>query len=480
LKQPDEDKTIIQRLRDLLQDVQKNLPSFSTTHKEAWEVMLKRAETHSETLEDPKEAIDACRELLAVAPHAYNAMRILIKLLSDTKQYVAITDYLRELYQHSDEKGPNSLAKLFHYCSKEDEFHHQISSAIKTHSNGTHVSKLTQMVDSAFKEAFTLTTSEEICERVYIRYYHGLLLYYSIPDGESILRAIDLWQSNVSEPDPSGGTSIDWIRSRSARKLTETLLVVCKNSGWDRDSVEECLNRFKRLQDGRKEILGKQEDLLVARICQESEHRKADVKEWVKEYVRQALVFLKDKDKGNDWYGYQLLAEVLLPIDQKNALAAWMKIGPHDRAHDTSSASDGADDSDALSRSSSDSDDSDDSHRYGPVAYICDGECGHTWTYATDMYWCRECVEVAFDEKCLKKLQAQELSWRVCRHDHDFVHVPSWDGKAAKAVDADHIQVGNEEPILVKDWVARLEHLYCEDDGGYQDEETQKNTQISK
>jgi hypothetical protein len=45
----------------------------------------------------------------------------------------------------------------------------------------------------------------------------------------------------------------------------------------------------------------------------------------------------------------------------------------------------------------------------GPVGYNCDGRCGTSWSYADDIYVCRECKDVQFDKGCFDSLKAGTL-----------------------------------------------------------------------
>lgn len=58
-----------------------------------------------------------------------------------------------------------------------------------------------------------------------------------------------------------------------------------------------------------------------------------------------------------------------------------------------------------------------------PPGYQCDGRCGTHWTYANDMYICKECHDVQFDERCLKLLRAGKLEQQVCSKTHEMLHV---------------------------------------------------------
>ena len=152
------------------------------------------------------------------------------------------------------------------------------------------------------------------------------------------------------------------------------------------------------------------------------------MKRCVKPYITEAFGILTDGEPSNDWYGYYLLAGILSCINEENALAAWKMIRFSCRAHGPTDLSDGDSISDAVSLHSSDSDDS----GYKEISYQCYGACGHSAIFAEDMYYCRECNDVQFDEECLHKLKSSKLEWRVCRHDHESIQIPKWDSEAAK------------------------------------------------
>jgi hypothetical protein len=63
----------------------------------------------------------------------------------------------------------------------------------------------------------------------------------------------------------------------------------------------------------------------------------------------------------------------------------------------------------------------------GDIHLRFDGQCGHTWTFADDIYVCRDCLDVQFEEGCLKKLREGTLERKICGKGHSFLHVPKWD-----------------------------------------------------
>jgi hypothetical protein len=87
----------------------------------------------------------------------------------------------------------------------------------------------------------------------------------------------------------------------------------------------------------------------------------------------------------------------------------------------------------------------------GPLHYSCGGRCGKSWSYADDIYVCRECVDVQFDAPCLQKLQSNELTRDVCDRSHTFLHVPAWTPEVMKRAEAGKILV-HGQVVDIKEW----------------------------
>ncbi|KAL4959938.1 uncharacterized protein BDV14DRAFT_205219 [Aspergillus stella-maris] len=62
-----------------------------------------------------------------------------------------------------------------------------------------------------------------------------------------------------------------------------------------------------------------------------------------------------------------------------------------------------------------------------PVFAICDGNCGHYWETANQMWWCKDCINLTFDKDCFQQLQNGTLPLKVCDKNHEFLKVASWD-----------------------------------------------------
>lgn len=90
--------------------------------------------------------------------------------------------------------------------------------------------------------------------------------------------------------------------------------------------------------------------------------------------------------------------------------------------------------------------------KHGMLGQYCDGFCGHTWTFADDMYACKDCIDIQFERNCLEKLRNGTLERKVCGKRHDFLYVPKWDDEEHAKIPEGMVKVG-EEVVAVKDWL---------------------------
>ncbi|KAL4906693.1 hypothetical protein BDW74DRAFT_136595 [Aspergillus multicolor] len=59
-----------------------------------------------------------------------------------------------------------------------------------------------------------------------------------------------------------------------------------------------------------------------------------------------------------------------------------------------------------------------------PIFAICDGGCGRYWQDASEMWWCKDCINLTFDRECFEQLRAGTLPLKICGKDHAFLEVP--------------------------------------------------------
>jgi hypothetical protein len=93
----------------------------------------------------------------------------------------------------------------------------------------------------------------------------------------------------------------------------------------------------------------------------------------------------------------------------------------------------------------------------------CDGRCGFDWTYASEMYCCRDCIGFQFEAGCYAKIQAGTLRRKVCDKSHEFFFVPKWDHERMDAVPKGSVPVG-AEVLTLEEWKGRIRKRYVEFD----------------
>lgn len=213
--------------------------------------------------------------------------------------------------------------------------------------------------------------------------------------------------------------------------------------------------------------------LLLARLYSLS-GKQQEARKQIRHYIRSALEILSDEDPDNDHDGFKSLAVALSPIDDVNALAAWSLLGPDDppteeeeqeekkeegsEAGSEKQEASAAEDDNAKEQAQETNSNQEKKapvERTGQLGYSCDGSCGHRWTYADDMYVCKDCVDTQYTEACLEKVTSGEMARKGCQPNHDFLHVPKWDDEAHKEIPKDSVKVG-EQILSIKDWLKQL------------------------
>lgn len=67
-----------------------------------------------------------------------------------------------------------------------------------------------------------------------------------------------------------------------------------------------------------------------------------------------------------------------------------------------------------------------------PVFAVCDANCGHGWTTASEMWWCRDCINLTFDQNCYQRLKNGTLQLNICDQQHEFLFIPKLDEEMMK------------------------------------------------
>lgn len=96
-----------------------------------------------------------------------------------------------------------------------------------------------------------------------------------------------------------------------------------------------------------------------------------------------------------------------------------------------------------------------------PIFAICDGGCGHFWEDASEMWWCRDCINLTFDKKCYEQLQNDTLPLKVCDKDHEFFKVPEWDDSVLRGRPKGSVPFAGHA-ISLEEWKKKILNQYID------------------
>jgi hypothetical protein len=107
-----------------------------------------------------------------------------------------------------------------------------------------------------------------------------------------------------------------------------------------------------------------------------------------------------------------------------------------------------------------DSDDDDDNNNppFTPF-YFCDGRCGKQWTYADDLWMCKDCLDTHLDAVCYQKLKEGSLDVVVCDISHHHLHVPPFEAREWRRREAGTILVAGQY-ITSRKWINQIRAVW--------------------
>ncbi|KAL0260736.1 hypothetical protein SLS55_004426 [Diplodia seriata] len=419
----------------------KDLATIEEGPDSVWQELLRLFGECCEHLSKPEEEIEALEKFLNHFPKHWDAIKRKIHLMVQVGELEDVVKFLQSFCVPSTGTEQNLVGELFVQCADSDDFHHDIAYAAQQ-------SEKMGLVEQGYGAAES-AAHKDLDALTRLRYFHGIALFYQGDQGADILRAIKLWEENFCQVTDEDSWDARQFKYKSAKKLAAGYFHRCKRSNWDTEVADECTKKLTELRKRYPDDFGLYESMIFSRIYERIRNSEA-FNECVRVHLRDALDLLCDDDPNNDWQGYFGLAEALSFIDEKNALAAWSLITPYETERAVMTLEDGEEAPDGPKSSFGSS---------GPLFNTCDGSCGHAWTFADDMYYCRECADVQFEKNCLTQLQNRQLKWRICSHDHEFIHIPPWDEEAARARGKDHVIVGGER-MEIKAWLASIKAQY--------------------
>ncbi|KAI1023732.1 hypothetical protein LB504_005215 [Fusarium proliferatum] len=97
--------------------------------------------------------------------------------------------------------------------------------------------------------------------------------------------------------------------------------------------------------------------------------------------------------------------------------------------------------------------------------YFCNGNCGGTWDFETDINICKYCWDTPFCQNCLPLLQQGTSKMLACDARHKWLHVPRWNLRESTGLRDGTVMMGGEivdgrhvggQRVKVKEWLSTI------------------------
>ncbi|EWG48923.1 hypothetical protein FVEG_08568 [Fusarium verticillioides 7600] len=106
---------------------------------------------------------------------------------------------------------------------------------------------------------------------------------------------------------------------------------------------------------------------------------------------------------------------------------------------------------------------------YGDIVinwrYYCNGNCGRTWDFETDINICKYCWDTPFCQNCLPLLQQGTSKMLACDASHKWLHVPRWNLRESTGLRDGTVMMGGEivdgqriggQRVKIKEWLSTI------------------------
>lgn len=397
---------------------------------------------------DGGKAFAIYEQILRDHPTDYEAALEMVLCFQRDQNSEGLIEFLSSLKNSmDDEQGLDRRTQTFHTHSYDDNFHEALLSLAvddKTFDaifDGykTAIASAKQKIAEAAKTGADTEYAHWESLAVLLKNF-GMLCYENSSENlERRKLAEDQWEEILEIETPFEADLIGYIKTIVCGKLAK---IYFNEACQDPSDAEDYLERLKQLAStGSKYAAsfgrsGAYPIELTARYYSlQGDNQKAI--DTLRSEVKHNMDILSDDDPLNDWQGYHTLARCFMFAGQDaDSLAAWSLITPlHDREVQADSAEAKANE--------------------GPLNDVCDGDCETQWTFADDIYMCRECDYMQFDLRCLDKLREGTLGKRICGKDHSMLHVPAYDIARQEKVGEGNVLV-DEKIIPVSEWLQSI------------------------
>ena len=361
-------------------------------------------------------------------------------------------------------------------------------------------SEVFEFVDGAYRLAIEITDVEEELYRVLdLKYSRGMLAWLcgsskEIQDG-SFAIFTEIITTDVPD-DTENGRETRQTRQKAARMLPQALLDRAKEAGPGSTSAEPYVTLLESTAKLTPDVI-LSENKSTALILGRYHHLAGDEDRAKSVLVDRMTKIFRDWGPDEDsasWGSHLELAHTFTALDDEvNALAAWKLLAPpfsspqpegpaagevQPDLPEDDQASAGAETDDVSSPTSSDGEDgssgsaskegndtpienADDSspEMQGPLRSFCDG-CGTKWTYVSDIYCCKDCLDVQLEPNCYAALRAGNLDPKICNKAHNFLYIPPFDEeKWSLLATGDLVTVG-DKVMPRKEWLKGIRNQW--------------------
>ncbi|KAJ4354781.1 hypothetical protein N0V95_003554 [Ascochyta clinopodiicola] len=376
-----------------------------------------------------KEALTACKDLsdqsaVVSAGCIERALEWMLKT-KDLSEAFGVMSAARET------DGRSLLtAVLFSTAASNAKFHQHLHLAFKKDPN---------QLWKGYTDAILGPTDAEITPR--LRYWYGVSLFYHDRSRDAIQEWEDLCLELQGQTEPTKASAL--LFTQTAERLASVYI----GSEQGRETRKETLakrikdlHQWKHWIDHHLKYTINYLALLLGRLYQVT-GKFREARHMVRDHLVTAFKLLEDDRIGNDRKAYFRIAEALFCLDdERNALAAWSLVACAPAYEDELALDD-----------------------INELAISCAGDCDWSWDgrkdLDRDLYLCRDCAHVRFEESCYKKLCSGLLEQTACWKKHKLTKVPKTMLRDRDKIITGHVIVGGKVE-KVDTWIAAARRQY--------------------
>ncbi|KAL4872377.1 hypothetical protein BDV12DRAFT_183060 [Aspergillus spectabilis] len=447
------------------------------------------------------QAIESYTKSVQVNYAGFKRILTIIEQYYDKRLWSDILALLKTIQTGSGDKA--HLSQMLVDLASEETLHNIIlQTAVETGQFG--------FIEQVYDEAIKLSTERQAYTSLYYIRYHYANEIFQQDNGEE--RAIELWEVALKDDLPRSFLDSDYALPSLTLKLAPIYLsraiAAEKGSETARDYLKRIASITPDEASDNNAILPAK--LYLARYYQVTGDA-VKAKQIVRSAIKLALEMLSDDDSENDYLAYWRLLLAFLPLDDdENALAAvtmaalasrsalaLANLNPNIPLIDEPKQPPVKDSKEHPRKERKEQSPRPSSLQTGtpptrprrpstpnsntpimtpelkpidpdkriddqaPVFAICDGGCGYFWETASEMWWCKDCINLTFDKGCFEQLQGDTLPLKVCNKEHEFLEVLRWDERVLQGKGKGAVPVGGRV-ISLEEWKKEIVKRYID------------------